>query len=158
MNANTKPSDIAAVVAVIDPDAYTHNGGTGSDGVYLSTYVDMSKFNSLQAIIMAGTLASTATLNGKLVQSKTATNSDSSKKDVSGKAITALTQAGTDSDKQAIINLFAEELDTANGFRYVALEMTVGTAGADAGAILIGHSARYEPASDNDISTVDEIV
>lgn len=147
---------MAAVVAVIDPDAYTHTGGTGSDGVYLSTYVDMSTFNSLQAIVMAGTLASNATLNGKLVQ---ATASDGTgKKDVSGKAITALTQAGTDSDKQAIINLFAEELDTANDFQHVALEMTVGTAAADAGAVLIGHAARYVPASDNDISTVDEIV
>jgi hypothetical protein len=149
MNAKLKGSDISAIVATIDPDAY-------SAGTETSDYVDMSGFESIQAVIMAGTLGTSATLDAKLVQATDA--SGAGKKDISGKAITQLTQAGTDSDKQSVINCFAEELDINNSFRYVAIEMTVAVAACDAGAIVLGHGAKYNPASDNDLASVDEIV
>ncbi len=145
MNTNTLTSEKVAVVATIDPDVYTANA-------YDSDYVDMSKFESLQAIVMAGTLGTNATLDFKL-QSATAATGGA---DISGKSITQLTEAGSDSDKQAVINLRAEEL--TEGHRYVKAVMTVGTATSDAGAIILGFNPKNAPASDNDLASVDEIV
>ena len=146
MSTNTLPTEAAAVIGVIDPDA-------NSAAAYDSDEIDMSKWESIQAICMAGALGSSATLDFKL---QSATASGGSFSDITGKAITQLTQAGSDSDKQAVINLRAEELTA--GHRYVKAVMTVGTATSDSAAIVLGQGARHAPASDNDLSSVDEIV
>lgn len=147
MGINVLPSEAAAVVATIDPDVYVAS-------TELSDAVDMSKFESIQAIVMAGTLGASATLDGKLVQ---ATTAGGTYKDITGKAITQLVKA-TDDDKQAVINCRAEELDLANNYRWVKLSMTVGTATSDAGAIIMGHNPHYGPASDSDLASVAEII
>ncbi len=149
MNINMLPSEAAAVVATIDPDVTVAS-------TVVSDYVSMADFESIMAIVMAGTLGASATLNAKLVQATD--SSGTGVKDITGKAITALTQAGTDSDKQAIINCRAEELDLANDFTHVALSVTVAVATSDIGAIILGMNARVLPASDNDLASVDEIV
>lgn len=146
---NTLFSEAVAVGATIDPDVYTA-------AAYTSDYMSMGDFENAMAIIMAGTLGASATLDAKLVQATDSSGTGS--KDITGKAITQLTQAGTDSDKQAIINCRSEELDIDNGFDHIAITMTVGTATSDAGAILLGSNARFGPASDNDLASVDEIV
>lgn len=149
MNSNLKPSAQVAVVGVIDPDA-------NSAATYTSDWIDMAKWGALLAVIMAGDLGSSATLDAKLRQAKD--SSGTSAKDISGKAITQLTQAGTDSNKQALINVFAEDLDFANDFTHVQLSMTVATATSDSGALLLGLYPRKGAASDSDATTVDEIV
>ena len=149
MNANALPSESVAILGTVDPDVLTAAAHT-------SDYVDAGMFESIMAVIMAGTLGSSATFDAKLVQATD--SSGTSSKDITGKAITQLTQAGTDSDKQAIINVRAEELDLANSFTHVALTITVGTASSDGGGILLGLNPRFGPASDNDIASVDEIV
>lgn len=143
------PSDRAAVVGVIDPDALAAD-------TYETGWISMSDFQSVMAIIMAGSLGSSATLNAKFEQGQGAAGANP--QDVPGKAITALTQAGTDSDKQAVLNCFADDLDLADGYDHVRLSMTIGAATSDAGALVLGFDARYEPASNNDLASVDEIV
>lgn len=143
------PTEISSTVAVIDPDAY-------AAGTYTTGWVDMSDWHAMKATVFAGTLGSSATLDAKLEQATSAAGAGA--KDITGKAITQLTQAGTDSDKQAVINLRDSDLDIDNGFRYVRLSITVGTATSDAGGELEGFFPRYAPASDFDASTVDEIV
>ncbi|MBW4985083.1 hypothetical protein KZZ07_21290 [Mameliella sp. CS4] len=143
------PSDLAAVVGVIDPDA-------NSAATYTTDWIDMSTFQMVMGIVMAGTLGASATLDAKFEQ---ATDSGGSGvKDISGTNITQLTKAGSDDDKQVVINLHADDLDLANDFTHARLSMTVGTATSDAGAVVLGMSPRYAPASDNDAATVDEIV
>ena len=142
-------SEVAAVIGTVDPDALTAAAHT-------SDYVSAADFESIMAVIMAGTLGSSATLDAKLVQATDSGGTGS--KDITGKAITQLTQAGTDSDKQAIINCRAEELDLANSFTHVALTITVGTAASDGGGLLLGLNPRMAPASDNDLASVAEIV
>lgn len=149
MNANLLPSDRAAIVGAIDPDVTA--AGTVTTG-----WIAAKDFLTFMAIIMAGTLGTSATLDAKIEQATD--SSGTGAKDVSGKAITQLTQAGTDSDKQAIINLRADELDVANDFTHFRLSMTVATASSDAGAIVLGLDPAYGTASDNDAATVDEIV
>ena len=145
---NALGSERAAVAAVIDPDANTA-------AAYTSAYVSMSTFNQVLAIVQTGTLGSSATVDFKLVQATD--SSGTSVKDISGKAITQLVKASNDDD-QAVINCRSEELDVANGFDYVAMTLTVGTATSDASAIMLGMSPRYAPASDNDLASVQEIV
>jgi len=146
---NALPSEQAAIVATIDPDVTTAS-------TVLSDAIDMSKFESIMAIVMAGTLGSSATLDASVTQ---ATTAGGTYKAISGKAITQMTQAGTDqSDDQAIINVRAEELDVDNGYRFVKLSMTVAAATSDAGGIVLGFNAVVNPASDNDLASVGEIV
>lgn len=149
MNSNLKPSDQVAVVGAIDPDA-------NAAGTLTTGWVSLADFGALMAVIMAGTLGSSATLDAKFEQATD--DSGTGAKDVTGGAITQLTQAGTDSDKQSIINLFAEDLDINNGFTHARLSMTVGTATSDSGAVLLGLYPRSGAASDSDAATVAEIV
>ena len=147
---NSLGSERAAVIAVIDPDVTTASTVT-------STYASMVLFEQVMAVVQSGTLGSSATLDFKLVQATD--SSGTSSKDITGKAITQMTQAGTDqSDDQAVINCRADELDVDSGFDHVAMVLVIGAATSDASAILLGLTARYGPASDNDVSTVGEIV
>ena len=141
------PSDRVAVLGVIDPDAYTA-------AAYDTGWIDVEAFGRVQAVIMAGDLGSSATIDAKLQSAET--SSGTGVTDVSGGAITQLTQAGTDSNKQAIINCNVDNLP--EGDKFVKLIVTVGTATSDMGAILLGFDPRYAPASDSDAATVDEIV
>lgn len=143
------PSQLAAVVGVIDPDAYAAN-------TYTTGWIDMGQFQAVMAVVMAGTLGASATLDAKIEQASD--SSGTGAKDVTGAAITQLTKAGSDDDKQAVIELFGEDLDLVNGFTHARLSVTVGTATSDMGAIVLGMSPRYAPASANDLASVDEIV
>ncbi|MHA1572154.1 MAG: hypothetical protein ACTSWM_10050 [Alphaproteobacteria bacterium] len=148
-NVNILPSSQAAVVGVIDPDA-------NAAAAYSTVWIPMIDFEAIQAIIMAGTMATSSTLDAKLQQATSAAGAGA--KDITGKAITQLTEAGTDSDKQAVINCRADELDVDGGFTHVRLTMTVAAAASDSAAIVLGHYPHYGPASDKDLASVDEIV
>lgn len=149
MTAILRPSDQVAVVGNIDPDAYAASTVT-------TGWIAAKNFERFLAIIQAGTLGVSATVDAKLEQASD--SSGTGAKDITGKAITQLTQAGTDDDKQALINLRADELDVANAFTHFRLSVTVGTAASDAAGIVLGFGGRYQPASDNDAASVDEIV
>lgn len=143
------PSDLAAVVGVIDPDANTA-------ATYTTDWIDMSTFQMLMGVVMAGTLGASATLDAKFEQATD--SSGSGAKDISGTDITQLTKAGSDDDKQVVINLHSDDLDLANDFTHARLSMTVGTATSDVAALVLGMSPRYAPASDSDAATVAAIV
>lgn len=145
MFTNAKASELAALVGVIDPDAY-------SAAAYETGYVDMSLFENIMAIAILGDFVSTGTADFKLQSSASASGGS----DIAGKSITQLTQAGTDSNKQSIINLRRDDLP--EGHRYVKAVLTLGTAGADMTAVIIGLNPRNGAASDNDLTSVDEIV
>jgi len=144
-NVNLLGSEEWGVVATVDPDVLT---ATTHD----SDEIDMSKFEQVTCIAMAGTLGSSATFDCKL---QSATTSGGSFADITGKSITQLTEAGTDDDKQAIINLRGDEL--TEGHRYVKAVVTVGTATSDGACIILG-KGKSGPSSDNDLASVDEIV
>lgn len=144
---NVLGSSRAQVAAVIDPDVLTA-------ATHTSGWVSMATWKSIVAIVMAGTLGASATLDAKLEQATD--GSGTGAKDITGKAITQLTQAGSDSDKQAVINCRDDELDTANGFTHVRLSITVATASSDGAGLILGLDANHQTATD--ATTVDEIV
>jgi len=146
MNPSIIPSERAPLVGVIDPQSATTAKSTG--------WIKCDQ--SILFTLLVGALATSATVDAKVEEAKDA--SGTSPQDISGKAITQLTQAGTDSDKQAVIELFANDLDINNGFTHVRLSMTVGTATSDAGGIVLGLDPVIDVASANDAATVDEIV
>lgn len=147
MQPNQTPSEQSAVLACIDPDAYAAN-------TYTTGWVSMAEWDYLQAVVMAGDLGSSATLDAKLTAATDSSGTGPS--DISGATITQLTQAGTDSNKQALINLRTDSL-AGQGFTHLRLSMTVGTATSDAGALLLGFGPKYAPASNSDAATVDSI-
>jgi len=149
MTPNLKPSQRIALVGVIDPDAYTA-------ATYTTAWISAASAGAFMAMVSVGTMAATSTINAKFEQ---ATNvSGAGAKDITGKAIVELTAAGTDSDKQAIINLRPAELDIENAFTHFRLAMVVAAAASDAAAFVFSLDHRYGPADLRDLASVDEVV
>lgn len=144
-----RASDLIAQVGSIDPDANVA-------GAVSSAWIPAKNFSSFLATVLAGTLGASATLDAKLEQATDAAGTGV--KDITGKAITQLTAAGTDSDKQASINLRPDELDVDNGFDHFRLTMTTAVATSDSAAVVHGVNPTRGPASDFDETSVDEIV
>lgn len=149
MFPNRNPSARLSVAGIIDPDAY-------AAGTYTTGWVDMAKFFSAAALVMAGDMGASATIDAKIEQATD--SSGTGAKDITGLAITQLTKAGTDDNKQAEINIQQGDLDKNNGFRFVRLSITVGTAACDAAGLIIGLDPRYGDGTANDLSSVDEVV
>jgi hypothetical protein len=139
--------EMLALVAVVDPDAY----GTGTQG---GDVIDMSKHARILATLAAGTLGSGATLKMGVYG---CTSTGTAPVLITGKETTTLTEAGTDSDKQARIEVTAEEVK-AQGYRYVKIICTLTAATSDYGAWVDADHSRYHPASELDLASVDEIV
>lgn len=146
-----QPSEQVAVVGAIDPAVLASATGT-----FTSDWVAVKDWHELMAVVMVGTLGASSTVDAKLQQATDGTGTGA--KDIAGKAITQLTDADSDDNKQAVINLKSNELDVDGGFTHVALVVTVGTADSPGAALLLGLHPRYGPASDHDLASVNEIV
>ena len=145
-NVNLLGSEEWAVVGIIDPDVTTAS-------TVLTAAIDMSKFEQIMVTVLVGTLGASATLDVKLTE---AILTGGAYGDISGKAITQLTQAGTDaSDNQAIINLRGDEM--TQGYQFIKVSLTVGTQTSDV-ALIVHGKAKSGPSSDSDLASVAEIV
>lgn len=144
---NVKPSSRITVAGVRNPVSQT--AATVTTG-----WVSMVVHDNIMAYLMIGAMTTNSTVDAKLQQATDA--SGTSAKDISGKSITQLTQAGTDDNKQVIINCRSDELDVANSFTHVRLSVTVGTAASLMAATIFGVDAHYQPATQ--ATTVDEVV
>lgn len=142
MNQNIKPSDRAVLAAAIDPQSATTAKSSG--------YVHLGTHGALVADIFVGAFATGAKVNAKLEQ---ATSDGGTPKDVTGKAITELTDA--DDNKQVRINCFSEDLDVANGYSWVRLTVTPSVDAVLIAGAVYTMDPRYAP---SDAATVDEVV
>jgi len=144
---NNKLSEALALAAVISP--VSQGAGTANSG-----WVDMRDAKRLLAVITTGVLGASATVDAKLQQA--VDSSGTSAKDITNKAITQIVKASGD-NKQALINLADDELDSSNGFRFVQLSITVGTAASlISGHVLLG--ASFEDASGQNPAAVVQVV
>lgn len=117
----------------IDPDAYTA-------AAYNGDWISMENFEEATFVAWAGTLGSSATLDMKVQEATDSSGSDAA--DISGKAITQMTQAGTDeSDTTQSVKVRATEMDQNNDFTHLRMVLTIGTATSDAA----GFSLRSQP-------------
>ncbi|MEH2705221.1 hypothetical protein [Bradyrhizobium elkanii] len=143
-----KPSQRVSVVDVINPQS--------ANAVQTSGWIDATKFHNFMAVLMVGAIGAAATVDAKLEQATS--NAGAGAKDVTSRAITQLTKAGVDDNKQVLINLKQEDLDFNNGFKFFRLSMTPAVAASLIAGAVLGFDARYDFATDNDAATVDEVV
>lgn len=137
MNSNIKLNERIAVLATLDP------ASVGA-GTVLSAFVPVANFHSIAALIQTGVMGAAGTIDAKFRQATDAAGTGA--KDVTGKAVTQILKAAGD-NVQASIELRGEDLDVSNGFAFVALSLTVGTAASIVGAQVVGANARFLPAS-----------
>ncbi len=136
MFTNSKASEMLAILATIDPAS--QSAGSATTG-----WVSVANHHGLLAVVQTGVLGTLATVDAKLQQATDSTGAGA--KDVAGRAITQIVKA-TGDNKQALINLKPEELDTLNGFGFVRVALTVGVAASITGAQLLGVNPRFAPA------------
>ena len=106
-------------------------------------------------MVQTGVLGTLATVDAKLQQATDSTGAGA--KDVAGRAITQIVKA-TGDNKQALINLKPEELDTLNGFGFVRVALTVGVAASITGAQLLGVNPRFAPADSGNQAAVVQVI
>lgn len=143
-----KGSELAAVLATIDP--------ISASSVQTSGWVSAKNFQKFLAIVDVGVLGASATVDAKIQQANTSGGGGA--KDVSGTSITQLTKAGSDDNKQVLINLDPSALDIDNGFAWIRLSITPAVAACLITGVLLGLEPRYAPMTTLDATTVDEIV
>jgi hypothetical protein len=116
-------------------------------------WVSIANYERLFALLDVGVIATNGTLNFKLQQATD--TSGTGAKDITGKTITQLTEAGADSNKNVGIELRGEELDVSNGFDCVRMVMTPAVAAALCACFLFGTVPNYEKVS---ATPFDEII
>ena len=148
MFPNAKGSELLAILATLDP--VSQAAGTATTG-----WISAANHHGLLVIIQTGVLGTGATVDAKLQQAQDASGTGA--KDIAGKAITQIVKA-TGDNKQALINVKPEDLDTVNGFGFVRLSVTVGTAASQTAAQVLGVNPRELPASTANQPAVVQIV
>lgn len=139
--------EIAIVGGGIDPDNY-------SAATYTTGAIDASLFDEIVFIVQAGDLGASATIDFAVQESSTTTSGDFGAMSPAF-AIAQLTQTpANDSNKQVWVRVKTSQLSA--GKRYVRGSMVVGSAAVDAGVIALGINPRNGPATDFDLSSVDE--
>ena len=148
MYPNAKASEMLAILATIDPSSQ----GAGS----LNTgWVSVANHLGFLAVVQTGLLGTAATVDAKLQQALDATGTGA--KDITGRAIIQIVKA-TGDNKQALINLTPEDLDTVNGFGFVRVTVTVGVAASITSAQLLGVNPRYAPADVGNQAAVVQVI
>ncbi len=148
MFPNAKGSELLAVLATLDPASQA--AGTTTTG-----WISAANHHGLLAIVQTGVLGTGATVDAKLQQALDASGTGA--KDITGKAITQIVKASGD-NKQALINIRPEELDTINGFGFVRLSLTVAVAASQTAAQVLGVGVRELPAHVANQASVMQIV
>ena len=149
MFPNSKATELLSVLATIDPS--NQASGTATTG-----WISVANYHGFLAEVQTGALGTSATLDAKLQQALD--SSGTGAKDITGKSITQLTQAASGSNRQVLINVKPEELDTVNGFGFVRLSVTVGVAASMTTAQLIGVNPRYAPADSQNQAAVAQVI
>ena len=148
MYPNSKASEMLAVLATIDP-------ATQAAGAVSTGWVSVANYLGFLALVQTGVLGTSATVDAKLQQALD--SSGTGAKDISGKAITQIVKA-TGDNKQVLVNVKPEELDTVNGFGFVRVTVTVGVATSITSAQLLGVNPRYAPADVGNQAAVVQVI
>lgn len=145
MEPQIKPSQRAAVLGTIPPQSATTVQVTG--------WLDATVFHNLLAIVETGAITATGLVDATFQQATS--NGGAGAKavylnnaGVTLKSITQLT-AAANSNNQALINLRQEDLDIANGFKFVQLSVTPSVAAALIAAQVLGFDPRNLAADKN---------
>src|SRR5262245_8136815 len=140
------PSQKLALAAVVDPK-------NGNNAANASGYLDLRKFRQALFVLLAGSIDQT--VDFKLQEAKD--SAGTGVQDLSGKSITQF--AATDDNKQALINIRAEEMTVNSGYTHVRAVATVGNGTTNLISVVgIGLEPVQEPASGSNLSSVAQVV
>ena len=148
MFPNSKASEMIAILATIDPSS--QGAGPISSG-----WVPVANHHGFLAVVQTGVLGTAATVDAKLQQATD--SSGTGAKDIAGRAITQIVKA-TGDNKQVLINVKPEELDTVYGFGFVRVTVTVGVAASITSAQLLGVNPRFAPADAGNQAAVVQVI
>ena len=148
MFTNSKASEMLAILATIDP-------ASQAAGAISSGWVSVANHLGFLAVVQTGVLGTSATVDAKLQQALDPTGTGA--KDITGRAIIQIVKA-TGDNKQALINVKPEDLDTVNGFGFVRVTVTVGAAASVTSAQLIGVNPRFAPADAANQAAVVQVI
>lgn len=137
MFVNAKPSEVITLMATIDP-------AQAAAGTVLTAFVPVKNHHTFLGIVSAGVFGASGTIDAGFVQAVDAAGTRA--KPVLNKNIVQLVAAGGNS-RQAMVNMKTGDLDTENGFAFVALSVAVGVAASFVGASLIGTNPRFADAA-----------
>jgi hypothetical protein len=147
VNPNLNPSKRADVVGSIDPDAY-------AAGTYTTGWIDMSKFFSVLAVVMAGTLGASATLDAKIQQARIRA-ARARRISPASRSRSLRRPAPIATNRRSSTS--CSRISTANNFARPPLDD-----GRDGGVrrrrVVLGFDPRFGDAEANDKASVDEIV
>lgn len=144
---NQKLTEVLALLGAINPASV-------APGTVTSGWVDVSLMHELVATVMVGAFGANATVDAKIQQATSSGGANA--KDVPSKAITQLLAAGGN-NRQAVINFRAQDTDTENGFHYVQLSITVGTATTQTAGLIQG-APRYDSADAYNAASVAQVL
>lgn len=145
---NVKASEEIALLGIIAPSAQ----GAGAE---VTPWIAAAQFQKFLVLIQSGTFGANGTLDANIQQAQDAAGTGA--KAITGKAITQMLAAGGN-NLQAAINLDAQELDVNNGYAYIQLSLTAGTAASGSAAVLLGVGGRLGPVSDFNAASLTQIV
>ena len=148
MAYNQALTERMALVSTLDPVSQ-------SADTVASDVVDMQNFRRVIFILSVGAMGTGSKVD-MTIKGDTASNG-SFATTITGKAITQLTQAGTDANKQVMVEVTAEEV-AAQGFRYIRAAVVVAVEASLISLVGLGEFMRYSNATAKDLSSVDEIV
>ena len=144
-----KPSEKLPILSNVPSDTTVPSTVTGA-------YADSSLCEQLFGVFVIGDIITSGTVDCSLVQATD--SSGTGAKAIANCVAVQLTQAGSGSNKQVLVNCSVKDLDIAGGFTYVAPRVVVGTANADIMGILHGFVPYHGNGELLNISTVDEVV
>lgn len=125
---------------------------TNGAAVYTS-YVSLANYHRAFILINVGVMQSGSTIDAVVYQALN-TSGGTPKVLSPTKAITQLTQAGSDSNSIVGIEVRTEELDVTNAYDCIALQYTVGTAASILSIEIWGCVPRFAPVAVTDWNEV----
>lgn len=137
MYANARLAEVLSTIATLDP-------ASQAPGIATTGWISAANHERFLATVQTGALGASATVDAKLQQATD--NSGTGAKDITGKAIVQIL-AASGNNKQALINLRAEELDMPNNFTFFRLSVTVGTAASLVSGVVQAGVPKNMPAS-----------
>ncbi len=147
MEPQIKPSQRAGVLGGIPPISATT--------VQTSAWLDATIFHNILFKVSVGVIAATGLVDAQVQQATS--NAGAGAKAITGKSITTFT-AAANSGNQALINLRQEDLDIANGFKWVQLSITPSVAAALISGAALGFDPRNLSADKNAAATQVQVV
>ena len=149
MYPNVKATEQVAILDAIPPASQAAGSAT-------TAWVSFQNFNKVRALVQVGAFGASATVDAN-VQQATDSSGTGAKAFTNAKAITQMLAAGGN-NKEAIINIDAQELDVENSFYFIRLTITVGTAATLIAGTLEGYVPRNATAADFNNVSVTQVV